>query len=143
MSSMFDIPSYQDDVEVFMEIGGQEYPSPQCMGVPYLSDIPDENDDQIKLYMDLIEEEHTELRDAYKVGDTVEVADALADMVWVIMGLASTMDIDFQEIWEEVKRSNMSKFVDGVAMKNPDTGKIMKPPTFSEPDLAPILFGRW
>jgi predicted HAD superfamily Cof-like phosphohydrolase len=127
---------YQNDVEEFMAIGGQEFPTQQgCRLHPDMKD----NDPQIQLYMDLICEEYLETLHAYKNGNVIELADGLADMVWVIMGMASTMDIEFEEIWEEVRRSNMSKFVDGIAIRNPDTGKIMKPPTFSEPDLKTVL----
>lgn len=131
--------SYQDDVELFMRIGGQEYPAPQSMGGATL--YPDWNDKQTQLYMSLITEEYNECLEAYDAGDVIEVADALADMVWVIMGMASTLDIDFDDVWQEVKRSNMSKFVNGVAIRNPETGKIMKPDTFSEPDLQKVIFG--
>jgi len=119
---------YQKDVEDFMVIGGHEVPDHSGM-----------ESDQANLYMDLIEEEFWETKQAFLQGDLVEVADGLADMVWVIMGLASTLDMDFNDIWKEVKRSNMSKFPDGVAIRNPETGKIMKPDTFSEPDLASVL----
>lgn len=128
--------SYQEDVEKFMMIGGHEVPSSQGLS---LYENPKDNDDQVQLYMDLIAEEYDETLDAYRNADIVEVADGLADMVWVIMGMASSLDIDFEAVWEEVKRSNMSKFVDGVAIRNPETGKIMKPDTFSEPDLASVL----
>lgn len=127
---------YQNDVEMFMNIGGQEYPAGQGT---HLYSKPEENEDQIQLYMDLITEEYEETLAAYKAGDVVELADGLADMVWVIMGMASSLDIEFEDVWEEVRRSNMSKFVDGVAIRNPDTGKIMKPDTFSEPDLKTVL----
>lgn len=127
---------YQNDVEEFMNIGGQEYPAGQGT---HLYSKPEENEDQVQLYMDLITEEYEETLAAYKAGDVVELADGLADMVWVIMGMASSLDIDFENVWEEVRRSNMSKFVDGVAIRNPDTGKIMKPESFSEPDLKTVL----
>ena len=127
---------YQNEVEDFMMIGGQEYP---CGQGTHLYADPKENDDQVQLYMDLITEEYIETLTAYNNGDVVELADGLADMVWVIMGMASSLDIDFDDVWEEVYRSNMSKFVDGVAIRNPETGKIMKPDTFSEPDLKTVL----
>tara|TARA_R110000850_G_scaffold459_6_gene2849 strand:- start:448 stop:840 length:393 start_codon:yes stop_codon:yes gene_type:complete len=127
---------YQDDVELFMKQGLQDYPVVSCLDVPTItSDV----DPQIELYMDLITEEYHELQEAYKEQDVVEVADALADMVWVIMGMASTLGMDFNDIWEEVKRSNMSKFTNNIIIRDGKTGKILKPSTFSEPDLAPIL----
>jgi predicted HAD superfamily Cof-like phosphohydrolase len=127
---------YQDDVELFMKQGLQDYPVVSCLDVPT---ITDDVDPQIELYMDLITEEYEELKEAYEQQDVVEVADALADMVWVIMGMASTLGIDFNDIWEEVKRSNMSKFTNNIIIRDGKTGKILKPSTFSEPDLAPIL----
>tara|TARA_R110000765_G_scaffold14403_2_gene42236 strand:- start:1502 stop:1894 length:393 start_codon:yes stop_codon:yes gene_type:complete len=127
---------YQDDVELFMKQGLQDYPVVSCLDVPTItSDV----DPQINLYMDLITEEYEELKEAYEQQDVVEVADALADMVWVIMGMASTLGMDFNDIWEEVKRSNMSKFTNNIIIRDGKTGKILKPSTFSEPDLAPIL----
>jgi len=127
---------YQDDVELFMKQGLQDYPVVSCLDVPT---ITDDVDPQIELYMDLITEEYHELQEAYKEQDVVEVADALADMVWVIMGMASTLGMDFNDIWEEVKRSNMSKFTNNIIIRDGKTCKILKPSTFSEPDLAPIL----
>ena len=127
---------YQDDVELFMKQGLQDYPVVSCLDVPT---ITDDVDPQIELYMDLITEEFHELHEAYMEQDVVEVADALADMVWVIMGMASTLGMDFNDIWEEVKRSNMSKFTNNIIIRDGKTGKILKPSTFSEPDLAPIL----
>jgi len=119
--------SYQEDVEKFMVVGGHEVPDHGGM-----------ESAQANLYMDLIEEEFWETKQAFLHGDRVEVADGLADMVWVIMGMASTLDMDFNDIWEEVKRSNMSKFPDGVAVRD-ENGKIMKPEGYFPPNIAEIL----
>ena len=131
--------SYQEDVNVFMTIGGQPFPSQRCS----LEENPELNSDQVRLYMNLITEEYNETLAAYNAGDVIEVADGIADMVWVIMGMASSLGIDFDAVWKEVKRSNMSKFINGVAIRNPTTGKIMKPLTFSEPDLEKVLYARF
>ena len=56
------------------------------------------DEDQAKLYMDLVTEEYEETRDAFKEKDIVGVADGVADMVWVIMGLCSTLGIDFYRV---------------------------------------------
>ena len=131
--------SYQEDVEAFMMQGDQEFPAQQAAAGPVLSASPIENDDQVRLYMNLVNEEYMETVDAFLKGDIVELADGLADMVWVILGLASTLNIDFDAVWQEVKASNMSKFVDGKAIKNPKTGKIMKPDTYFKPDIKAVL----
>ena len=115
--------SYQKDVEDFMSAGDQ----------PINKELSLQGDQQ-KLYMNLITEEYKETLEAFENNDLVEVADGLADMVWVIMGMCSSCGIEFNKVWEEVRSSNMSKFVDGKAVKN-DVGKIMKPDTYFKPDL--------
>ena len=94
--------------------------------------------EQTQLYMNLIKEEFEETAKAFEEEDLVEVADGLADMVWVIMGMCNSVGIDFDKIWEEVKSSNMSKFVDGKFIKN-DAGKIMKPETYFKPNIKKAL----
>lgn len=53
-------------------------------------------------------------------------------------GMASTLDIDFDDVWNEVKASNMSKFVNGKVVKDKN-GKIMKPDGYFRPDIAKVL----
>ena len=124
------MPDIQRDVERFMLAADQP-----VSRVPKITQSDQEN-----LYMDLIAEEYAELVTAMSNNDIIESADAIADLIWVAIGLASTIGIPFDQVWNEVKRSNDSKTVNGTLMKNPETGKVMKPPTFSEPDLNPILF---
>lgn len=124
--------NYQRDVQDFMDAADQ------------LSDCTpqrtfDPTEPQNELYMKLVQEEFDETLDAFVKGDTVELADGIADMVWVLMGLASSVGIPFDQVWEEVKASNMSKVVDGKLMKRED-GKVMKPETYFRPDINAVLF---
>jgi predicted HAD superfamily Cof-like phosphohydrolase len=119
--------NYQKDVSNFMILGEQKI----------ASDLNLKNE-QTQLYMNLIKEEFEETLKAFDEEDLVEVADGLADMVWVIMGMCNSVGIDFDKIWEEVKSSNMSKFVDGKSIKN-EAGKIMKPETYFKPNIKKAL----
>ena len=119
--------NYQKDVSNFMILGEQKI----------ASDLNLKNE-QTQLYMNLIKEEFEETAKAFDDEDLIEVADGLADMVWVIMGMCNSVGIDFDKIWEEVKNSNMSKFVDGKFIKN-DEGKIMKPDTYFKPNIKKAL----
>ena len=119
--------NYQKDVSNFMILGEQNI----------ASDLNLKNE-QTQLYMNLIKEEFEETAKAFDEEDLVEVADGLADMVWVIMGMCNSVGIDFDKIWAEVKSSNMSKFVDGKFIKN-DSGKIMKPATYFKPNIKKAL----
>ena len=119
--------SYQKDVENFMTAGGQ----------PVKTELSLKGDQQT-LYMNLITEEYKETLEAFENNDLIEVADGLADMVWVIMGMCSSCGIDFNKVWEEVRASNMSKFVDGKFVKN-ESGKILKPEGYFKPNISKAL----
>ena len=119
--------SYQNDVALFMKSGEQGVRSELSL-----------EGDQASLYMDLITEEYQETLYAFENSDLIEVADGLADMVWVIMGMCNSCGIDFDSVWQEVKASNMSKFPNGKAIKN-EHGKIMKPETYFKPDIEKVL----
>ena len=63
------------------------------------------------LRISLISEELEEMKEAIEKGDVVEVADALADLQYVLSGavLEFGMGDKFEKLFEEVHRSNMSK----------------------------------
>ena len=93
-----------------------------------------------ELRVELIREEFEELVDAVARLDIVEVADALADMLYVLHGAAVTWGIPLDEVFREVHRSNMTKLgEDGKPVLRAD-GKILKGPHYSAPRLQPILF---
>ena len=119
--------SYQKDVAAFMTAGEQNISGRLSL-----------EGDQANLYMNLISEEYQETLAAFKSNDMIEVADGLADMVWVIMGMCNSCGIDFDSVWQEVKASNMSKFPGGKAIKN-EHGKIMKPESYFKPNIKKVL----
>ena len=87
----------------------------------------------------LIEEEASEFRAAVEADDLVGVADAIADLLYVVYGAALTFGIPTAEVFAEVHRSNMTKLGDDGLPIYRDDGKVLKGPHYSPPDLAPIL----
>lgn len=68
----------------------------------------DSNDFRIKF----MKEELMEYRDACEEGDLATAFDSLVDLVYVAMGTAQMMglrDNEWQELWDDVQRANMSK----------------------------------
>ena len=120
----------QEHVATFMKAGGQKvYKDLQsCRGNP-----------QGNLYWDLIHEELVELATGLLRDDTVEIADAIGDSIWVLLGLACTLGIDMDRVWQEIRASNMSKFPLDGKPKFREDGKILKPDTFFEPDIKHAL----
>ena len=93
----------------------------------------------VDLRLDLINEEVGELCVAVEYNDMIEIADALADILYVTYGMGAALGIDLDKCFEEVQRSNMSKLgEDGKPMYRED-GKVLKGPNYSPPDLTSVL----
>jgi predicted HAD superfamily Cof-like phosphohydrolase len=94
---------------------------------------------QANLYMNLVMEEYKELLLAFGNRDMVEIADACADLKWVIEGLEHTLQIPQQEVWDEVARSNLAKISDNGKVLKRNDGKVLKPEGWTPPDIKSIL----
>ncbi len=74
--------------------------------------------------------------------DLVEVADALADIAYVVEGMNLELGINSEAVLAEVQRSNLSKLdPEGNPVYNMD-GKVIKGPNYSPPDLNKVLFAK-
>lgn len=91
------------------------------------------------LRLRLIVEELFELIAAMWRRDMIGIADALGDLVYVVVGMAHTYGIPFDEVFREIHSSNMSKAgPDGKAILRAD-GKIMKGEGYRPPDLRKVM----
>ena len=71
-----------------------------------------------------------------------EAADALADLIYVIYGMALETGIDLASVLAEVQRSNMSKLgADGKPVYRED-GKVLKGPDYFPPNVEAVLSSR-
>lgn len=91
------------------------------------------------LRISLLEEEVSELVTATQARDLVGIADALADITYVVYGTALTYGIDLDSVLSEVHRSNMSKLDCNDKPIVRADGKVMKSERYSPPDVAAIL----
>ena len=97
------------------------------------------DNETIALRLELIQEELNELREAVGNADIVEVADALADILYVTYGAGHAFGIDLDKCFEEVQASNMSKLgEDGKPIYRED-GKVLKGKNYFQPDLTSVL----
>lgn len=107
--------------EFHAKVGQRDAPSPD------LTDYRVNN-----LRMRLIDEERLELLQALAAEDVVEVADALADLLYVVIGSALQWGIPIERVLAEVHRSNMTK----TAGDKRADGKILKGANYSPPNLG-------
>lgn len=128
--------------------------------LPIRTSAPDVGIDRVHMRMALIAEEFAELVGAVYgeeaeqtvtaaietavaqddgTRDTVEAADALADLVYVIYGMALETGIPLDAVLRTVQRSNLSKLgPDGRPIYRED-GKVLKGPGFFHPRIADVL----
>ena len=118
-----------EDVKKFMETFGQM--------VRTKPQFPDEK--TMRLRYDLIKEELNELELAMKSKNLKEIADALADILYVTYGAGYAYGINLDKCFKEVQRANMSKLgKDGKPIFN-EKGKVMKGPNYTKPDLSKFV----
>lgn len=120
---------YQDVMEFYNVISHKLMPT-----TPTLP-----NEEERLLRFKLLEEEFVEYTEAEDNDDIVEIADALADIIYIACGTAISYGIDLNAVFKEVHRSNMAKFVDGKVLRRAD-GKIIKPEGWTPPDIQGVLF---
>ncbi len=100
------------------------------------------NEQQYRLYYDLIAEEFSELNTAITQGNRVEQLDALVDILVVTIGAIHSMGADGESAWKEVMSTNFAKIdrVTGKVRRRED-GKVLKPSGWVPPDLKPFIKG--
>lgn len=125
-----------------------------------MAEEPTVDIDRIDMRMGLIGEEFAELMGAVygpaarahieeafahastlddKKRDVVESADALADLIYVIYGMAIECGINLDKVLAEVQASNLSKLMPDGSVKLREDGKVLKGPNFFEPNVARAL----
>lgn len=139
------IPSQLDKVRDFMRAAEQHMPDAPLLPTGHVRE----------LRVRLIAEELLELakasdiyfryatEDSFEYSHTtptepsiIDAADAFADLLYVVLGGAIAWGIDLNKVFEEVHRSNMTKFIDG--HKRSD-GKWQKGPAYRPADIASIV----
>lgn len=88
----------------------------------------------------LIEEHIAQMTDEDLEVDIVEVADALADINYVVNGSAHTFNLQLDTLTTEVHRSNMSKLgEDGKPIYRANDHKVVKGPNYTPPNIQSVL----
>lgn len=64
-----------------------------------------------------------------------ELADGIADLLYVVLYTANVYGIDVEPVFQEVQRSNMTK-VGGTIRED---GKLIKPDTYEPANIVPII----
>jgi predicted HAD superfamily Cof-like phosphohydrolase len=96
--------------------------------------------DNYVMYLDLITEEYTELREAIEANDRVEQLDALVDILVVTMGAIRAGGFDGEGAWKEVMDTNFAKIDPGTGkVRKREDGKVLKPEGWTAPNLTKFI----
>ena len=90
-----------------------------------------------RIRVSLLEEELAEFRNAGETRDLVEVADALADLLYAVHGAAVEFGIDLEPVFRETHRAQLSK-CDPAPVRRAD-GHVLKGPNYSPPRIREVL----
>ena len=96
---------------------------------------------EIQLRYDLMREENIEYQDAGLSKNKVEILDACADQLYVLLGTINTHGLQdlIGPAFDLVHKNNMTKVgPDGKCLRDPD-GKILKPEGFNPVDLSQLF----
>lgn len=94
-----------------------------------------------QLRVSLINEEAQEFQEAAlnSPPSLIGMADALADLMYVVLGAAVSLGIDLEQVFKEVHASNLTKLhPDGTVHHRAD-GKVLKPSTYKPADIRRVL----
>jgi len=98
------------------------------------------NQEQFDLYVNLIQEEFDELKQAIGDQDPVETLDALLDIVVVTIGAIHSAGFDAEGGWKEVMRTNFAKIdAETGKVRKREDGKVLKPLGWTPPELSPFV----
>lgn len=103
------------------------------IGIRFIPAIPDTK--TLELRKRLLREEVEEFCSACDSLNLIEMADGLADILYVTLGAAVSLGINIEPVFLEVHRSNMSKR-DG---HRDEGGKWIKPDNYSPADIKSEL----
>ena len=97
--------------------------------------------DRCNLRQKLLEEELSEFKEAWETKDIIEVADALADIQYVLLGTILEFGLQnyFSDIFNEVHRSNMTKLDDNGKPLRRNDGKVIKSKSYDPPNISKII----
>lgn len=97
--------------------------------------------DEILLRYTLMREENEEYLEAANNADLVEVADALGDQLYILLGtiLRHGLQDKIGEVFDEIQRSNMSKLDENGQPIFREDGKVLKSSLYFRPDIKKVL----
>lgn len=87
----------------------------------------------------LMREELEELLAAMILGSLVDIADGLADLLYVVYGTAAEYGIPIDKVFAEVHHSNMTKLDENSDPIYREDGKVLKGPLFQLPRIKEII----
>lgn len=115
---------------------------PQSLGFGPGPTGAENNEELMQFRIKFMEEELLEFIKGFEEGDIAQMADALADLQYVVLGTAHILGLPWQALWDDVQRANMTKeraAADGSNSKRGSSFDVVKPEGWVGPETHEIL----
>jgi predicted HAD superfamily Cof-like phosphohydrolase len=109
----------------------------EAFDIPYNTEPTNLENKEVNLRFSLMFEENQEYHVGATKKDLVEIADALGDKLYILLGtiIAHGMQDVIVDVFNEIHRSNMTKLEPDGKVRRREDGKILKPETYERPNL--------
>jgi predicted HAD superfamily Cof-like phosphohydrolase len=109
----------------------------KAFDIPYNTEPTNLENKEVNLRFSLMFEENQEYHVGATKKDLVEIADALGDKLYILLGtiIAHGMQDVIVDVFNEIHRSNMTKLEPDGKVRRREDGKILKPETYERPNL--------
>ena len=109
----------------------------EAFDIPYNTEPTNLENKEVDLRFSLMFEENQEYHVGANKKDLVEIADALGDKLYILLGtiIAHGMQDVIVDVFNEIHRSNMTKLEPDGKVRRREDGKILKPETYERPNL--------
>lgn len=99
------------------------------------------SENETNLRFNLMKEENEEYLEAALRGDMVEIADALGDQLYILLGtlLRHGLHDKIADVFDEIHRSNMSKLDENGNPIYREDGKVMKSERYFKPNIKQFI----
>jgi|ERR1035437_473868 predicted HAD superfamily Cof-like phosphohydrolase len=111
----------------------------ECVWNDEITPVVDEK--LVRLRHRLMQEENKEYLEAALSGDKIEIADALGDELYILLGTIITHGLQhkIEEVFDEIHRSNMSKLDENGKPIFREDRKVLKGKNYFKPNIKEII----
>ncbi|MGW5519109.1 pyrophosphohydrolase domain-containing protein [Nocardia africana] len=97
------------------------------------------DDEQVEQMREDLASAHARLLIAVENRSLVVTDNTVHDLMYGVAGVGFALGLPMQDVWNSVQASNLAKVVDGKVVRDPKSGKVLKPAGWQPPNIPAVL----